>query len=45
MTYLEILIPYFVPACYSFKEETKRVLVEDIQTVINWFYENYIRTI
>ena len=23
------------------KEETKRALVKDFQTVINWFYENY----
>ena len=23
------------------KEETKRALVKDVQTVINWFYENY----
>ena len=24
------------------KEETKRALVKDFQTVINWFYENYM---
>ena len=24
------------------KEETKRALVQDFQTVINWFYENYM---
>ena len=24
------------------KEETKRVLVEDFQTVIDWFYETYM---
>ena len=23
------------------KDETKRALVKDFQTVINWFYENY----
>ena len=27
------------------KEETKRVLVEDFQTVIYWFYENYMTLI
>ena len=24
------------------KEETKRAFAEDFQTVINWFYENYM---
>ena len=24
------------------KEETKRALVKDFQTLINWFYENYM---
>ena len=28
--------------CANDKEETKRALVKDFQTVINWFYENYM---
>ena len=24
------------------KEETKRALAEDFQTIINWYYENYM---